>query len=196
MKQDKEKIVQRIFKQGTYTKPPAPVGKAIIRALLDFRATEAATLWTYQSKHVRWFQDGLNGKWPKTAAWTLVLFTNYLEENRNRVQVDIAENNGMAGPEATSNLEGWSKVIEASGRDHDEKEKAWYKDLKQQREWGMIKLLAEQALAEEREGFGTAEKMPFAKLGVFHQIRLVQYAMGQYRAHLWVQRTLKEHLKG
>ena len=195
MKKDakKEKIIQRIFSQGTYTKPPVLIGKAIIRAVLDFGATEAAALWVYQSKHVRWFQDGLSDKWPQTAAETAALFTQYLEENYNHVKAGITENVWMVKPEAASNFsDGWSNAIAAAKRSHDEKEKAWYEGLKQWPEWGKIRLLAETALAEEREGFGTAEKTSFDKLGVFHQIRLAQYALGQYRAHLWVKRTLKE----
>ena len=194
MKKDakKEKVIHRIFAKGTYTKPPVAVGKAIIRALLDFGATEAAALWVYQSMHARWFQDGLNGKWPKTAAETSALFTKYLEEDRNHVKAGITENGGMVKPEATNDLEGWSNAITAAGRHHDEQEKAWYEELKKQPEWGMIRQLAEQALVEERDGYGTAEKTPFANLSVFHQIRLAQYAIGQYKAHLWVMRTLKE----
>ena len=83
-------MVQAIYDQGTYMKPSAAVGKAIIRCLFDFGGcNEDAAREAYQSKHVRWFADRLGGL-PKTGKSTYRLFKRYLNKDSNHINIHIA----------------------------------------------------------------------------------------------------------
>jgi len=82
--------IAEIYEQGTFTHPSAAVGKAIIRALLDFGADKDAALWVYQSKHVRWSNVAHS---QTTAKGAYRAFTEYLETDSNNAAKDIRNPN-------------------------------------------------------------------------------------------------------